>query len=261
VAEDRRSDSTAAAGGIPGALSNTPPPPVVANNNAANPPPAGQAPAATGAAETTAQSAGGAPLNESLRRTRNFEVDRTLSRTRSPTGTIKKLSVAVVVDNKRVVGEDGTTTTAPLAQPELDEITRLVKEAVGFSETRGDSVSVSNVPFYEKPAEPEPEEPGLLDSPGLFDTARTLLAGLLVLAIAFAVIRPIMRGLGMGAGGGTGLAGGGALPAGSGGGAMASTAPRVALSFDDKISVARQLADKNPERVAQIVRSWMQTDE
>lgn len=265
VAEDRRSDGAAATGGIPGALSNTPPPPVVANN-AANPPPAAQpaaaaaAPGATGAAgttETTTQAA--TPLNESMRRTRNFEVDRTLSRTRQPTGTIRKLSVAVLVDHKRVTAEDGTVTTEPLAQQQIDDITKLVKEAVGFDEKRGDTVNVSNISFYERPAEEPAEEPGLLDSPGLFDSMRTALAGLLVLALAFAVIRPIMKGLGVGAGGGMSA---GALPAGTAGpGGYAPSAPRPALSFDDKVSVARQLADKNPERVAQIVRTWMQNDD
>jgi flagellar M-ring protein FliF len=258
VAEDRTSGAGTAAGGIPGALSNTPPPPTVATN-AANPPAAGQ-----GAAESTAsstQAPAGGPVSESTRRTRNFEMDRTLSRTRTPTGSIRKLSVAVLVDHKRVTAEDGTTTAQPLPQQELDEITRLVKEAVGFDEKRGDSVSVSNISFYEKPAEEEPEEPGLLDSPGLYENARNILAGLLLLGFAFAVIRPIMRGLGVGAD--TALATG-ALPAGqamAAGGGYAPQAPRVALSFDDKVSVARQLADKNPERVAQIVRTWMQADE
>lgn len=265
VAEDRHSDGASAAGGIPGALSNTPPPPVVANN-AANPAPAAPPapPAAAGAgtgpgaAQTTNQQA--SPVNESVRRTRNFEVDRTLSRTRQPTGTIRKLSVAVLVDQKHVTAEDGTTTAQPLAQQEIDNITRLVKEAVGFDEKRGDSVSVSNVSFYEKPVEETPEAPGFLESPGLFDTVRSVLAGLLVLALAFVVIRPIMRSLGAGLNGAG--APGGALPLGSGGATGSyGAAPRVALSFDDKISVARQLADKNPERVAQIVRTWMQTDE
>ena len=119
---------------------------------------------------------------------------------------------------------------------------------------------MSNISFYERPAEAAPEEPGLLDSPGLFDTIRTVLAGLLVLALAFAVVRPIMRGLGVGLGAG-GAAPGGALPGGQAASAGGYAAPpRVALSFDDKISVARQLADKNPERVAQIVRTWMQND-
>lgn len=262
VSEDRRTDDAGIAGGIPGALSNTPPPPVVATN-AANPPAPGQAAAAAqGAAPAAAaESTATTPLSESVRRTRNYEVDRTLSRTRAPTGTIKKLSVAVVVDHKRVKAEDGTVTTQPLAKEEIDEITRIVKEAVGFNAQRGDTVSVSNVSFYEKPEEPEPEEPGLLDSPGLFENARNLLAGALLLGLAFAVIRPIMRGLGVGGGAtGGGSPGMGGMVAGPGGGMVAASAPRVALSFEDKVSVARQLADKNPERVAQIVRTWMQND-
>ncbi|CAG0938408.1 Flagellar M-ring protein [Gammaproteobacteria bacterium] len=265
IAEERSRDGGLANGGIPGALSNTPPPPVVATN-AANPPAPGQAAAtapgaAAGAAGAAAQSsqATTTPTNESLHRTRNFEVDRTLSRTRSPVGSIRRLSVAVLVDHKRNTAEDGTVTTQAPSQQEIDDITRLVKEAVGFDEKRGDTVSVSSVSFYEKPAEAEAEGPGLLDSPGLFDTLRSVLAGLLVLALAFAVIRPIMRGLGAGAAG-AGAPAGTALPAGAGGAGHIAQ-PRAALSFDDKVSVARQLADKNPERVAQIVRGWMQTDE
>jgi flagellar M-ring protein FliF len=265
VAEDRRTDGLN--GGIPGALSNTPPAPVVAVN-AANPnPPAAAAPASPAPAEGATQAATMAPaanaVNESMRRTRNFEVDRVLSHTRNPTGQIERLSVAVLVDHKHITSEDGEVTTQPLSQQELDEVTRLVKEAVGFSEQRGDTVSISNVSFFEPPAEEEPEEPGLFDSPALFETGRTVLAGLLVLALAFVVIRPIMRGLGVGTGAGSAPAlAGGALggPAVMTGGAPVGQ-PRAALSFDDRISVARQLADKNPERVAQIVKSWMQSDE
>lgn len=256
VAEERRNDGLAN-GGIPGALSNTPPPPTVATN-AANPPPAGQVTGQGAAAPATQSTQVTTPTNESMHRTRNFEMDRTLSRTRSAIGSIRRLSVAVLVDYKRKAAEDGTVTTEAPSPQEIDEITRLVKEAVGFDEKRGDTVSVSSISFYEKPATELPEGPGLLDSPGLFDTLRTALAGLLVLALAFVVIRPIMRGLGTATSGGISA---GALPAGAAAVAGHGAPPRAALSFDDKVSVARQLADKNPERVAQIVRGWMQADE
>ncbi len=266
VAEDRRTDGAAATGGVPGALSNTPPPPTVATN-AANPPADGTTAAAANAApqaaESTAQAQ--APLNESVRRTRNFEVDRTLSRTRQQTGTIRKLSVAVLVDHKRVTGEDGKITSEAPSQQEIDEITRLVREAVGFNAERGDSVSVTSASFYEAPEPAAIEEPGFLETPGLFSNVRTVLAGVVGLLIAFMVIRPIMSGLGGGGGAGAGSTNSGALAASGGGGgyatAVAGGAPRAALSFDDKVSVARQLADKNPERVAQIVRGWMNVDE
>ncbi|MBW7930364.1 MAG: flagellar M-ring protein FliF [Gammaproteobacteria bacterium] len=254
VAEERHAGANTAAGGIPGALSNTPPPPLVASN-AANPPPAGGQPAA--AAETQEARAGAPPTNESLQRTRNFEVDRTLSRTRSPVGAIRRLSVAVLVDHKRVTDEEGNVSSQAPSQQEIDEITRLVKEAVGFDSQRGDTVSVSSVSFYEAPATTADAGPGLLDSPGLFETLRSVLAGLLVLALAFFVIRPIMRSLGTG---GSPAPAAVALPAGTAGVGAMPQAPR-GLSYDDKVSVARQLADKNPERVAQIVRTWMHTDE
>ena len=71
------------------------------------------------------------------------------------------------------------------------------------------------------------------------------------------LIRPLLRALG---GGAPAAGGAGNLAYAGGGGANPSGEPRAPLSYDDKISVARQLADKNPERVAQIVRSWVQAD-
>lgn len=251
VAEERHAGASPATGGIPGALSNTPPPPLVASN-AANPPAGGQPPVA---ADTQEARAGAPPTNESLQRTRNFEVDRTLSRTRSPVGAIRRLSVAVLVDHKRITDEEGNVSSQAPSQQEIDEITRLVKEAVGFDGQRGDTVSVSSVSFYEAPPTIADEGPGLLGSPGLFETLRSVLAGLLVLALAFFVIRPIMRSLGTGSGAARAAV---ALPAGGVG--APPQAPK-GLSYDDKVSVARQLADRNPERVAQIVRTWMHADE
>ena len=249
VSEDR-SVGGAANGGIPGALSN-------------QPPPAGQQ-AAAGTAEGEAP-----PVNESSRRTRNFELDRTLSKTRQPTGTIQRLSVAVLVDDRRITQEDGTVTTEPLSTTELDELTRLVREAVGFSDARGDSVSVSNVSFFEEPEAPPPEEPGFLSRPGIWDAAKQILGAGLLIALVLVIIRPIVKTLstGLGAPAPAAIASGyapvnvgpasGAAP----GIAMPAAAPPAPLSFDDKVTVARQIADQNPERVAQIVRAWVQTDD
>lgn len=249
LAEDRASAGATVNGGVPGALSNTPPPPVVAAN-AANPTAnstASPAPADSSTAVTTQ------PLNESTRTTRNYEVNRSLSRTRQSIGSIRRLSVAVLVDHKRITDDSGETTTKPLSAEEIDDLTRLVKEAVGFEEKRGDSVNVSNISFYEKPAEEEPEEPGMFDSVPLLDIGRNLIAGALLIGLAFAIIRPVMRAFGNSAGRGL-------LPAGAAPGEGYAAAARAPLSFDDKVNVARQLADKNPERVAQIVKSWMQND-
>lgn len=243
ISEDR-TENAAPTGGIPGALSNQPP--------------AAAAPVDPAAEQ---QSVAATPVNQSSRQTRNFELNRTLSHTRQPTNRITRLAVAVVVDDKDAVDEEGEMISEPLTATELEELTRLVKEAVGFSEQRGDTISISNVSFYTPPEVEPMEEPGLLENAGLRDILKQVLSAILVLVIGLMVVRPLIKSLGL-----TGTPSA-AVPAiaGSAGAAMAAaaldTGPPKPLTFDDKVSVARQLADKNPERVAQIVRSWVQTDE
>ncbi|MEO7385729.1 MAG: hypothetical protein ABIX37_02205, partial [Gammaproteobacteria bacterium] len=119
------------------------------------------------------------------------------------------------------------------------------------------TVSVSSMAFYQSPPVEDAEEPGLLQSPAVQSMGKQGLAAILILAVALVLVRPLLRALG-------GAAGGGGQPGAAayagGGGAGATPDQRAPLSYDDKISVARQLADKNPERVAQIVRAWVQAD-
>lgn len=260
VAEDRNNGS-GLNGGIPGALSNQPPPPapVIA---AATPAPAAANPAipADAARAQAAATVPATPENESVRRTRNFEMDRTMSHTKQSVGSIQRLSVAVLIDEKRVTAEDGTVTSAKVPPEELEAIQRLVRDAVGYDEARGDTVSVSSMPFYQSPPVEDAEEPGLLQSPTVQSLGKQGLAAILILAVALVLVRPLLRALG----GAAGAPGQPAMPAyaGGGGGGSMGLPPeqRVPLSYDDKVSVARQLADKNPERVAQIVRAWVQAD-
>ena len=259
VSEDRNS-AAGLNGGIPGALSNQPPPPAVVTANAA---PAPAAPAASATIPPDAANAQAAatvaatPENESVRRTRNYEMDRTMSHTKQSVGAIKRLSVAVLIDEKRVTAEDGTVTSAKVPPEELEAIQKLVRDAVGYDEARGDTVSVSSMPFYQSPPVEELEEPGFLQSPTVQSVGKQGLAALLILVVAVVLVRPLLKALG-GSSGGAGQAG---APAFAGGGGMGlPPEQRVPLSYDDKISVARQLADKNPERVAQIVRAWVQAD-
>ena len=258
LSEDRRM-GPGGPGGIPGALSNQPP----------ESGPEAAAAQAEGSEEATAAT----PMNESTRSTRNFELDRTLSRTVQPTGQVERLSVAVVVDDRRVVAEDGSVTTEPLSSTELEEVTRLVREAVGFDEARGDSVSVSNVSFMGEDAPPAIEEPGIFDSPLVKDIIRQGLWAVLIIALALGVIRPIIRSLSVGLTGQAGMpamapsyaptAAGPAAPGAAAPVAQAAAAapPPAPLTFEDKVNVARQVAERNPERVAQIVRGWVQSDD
>jgi flagellar M-ring protein FliF len=240
-------------GGIPGALSNQPPPAVPAAAAATAADPAIPADAASAQAAASVSST---PGNESIRRTRNFEMDRTLSHTKQSFGGLQRLSVAVLVADKTVTDAEGNTTAEKLGEAELEALTRLVRDAVGYDEKRGDTVSVSSMAFYQDPADAAAaEEPGFLQNPAVQSWGRQALAAALVLVVALVLVKPLLRALASGAPAGTvgqtALAG----PAGN-----YSADPRAPLSYDDKVSVARQLADKNPERVAQIVRAWMQSD-
>lgn len=253
VAEER-ARGAGLLGGIPGALSNQPPPPAPAAAAAApTPNPAIPADAANAQAAANVSST---PDNESIRRTRNFEMDRTLSHTKQSFGGLQRLSVAVLVADKTVTDAEGKTTVEKLGDAELEALTRLVRDAVGYDEKRGDTVSISSMAFYQDPADAaEAEEPGFLQNPAVQSWGKQALAAVLVLVVALILVKPLLRAL---AGGAPAGAVGQAALAGPGGNYSADS--RAPLSYDDKVSVARQLADKNPERVAQIVRAWVQSD-
>ena len=168
VSENRQTGTGLLSGGIPGALSNQPPTEAAEEQ-------------AQGPAENAKTSK--APLNESSKRTRNFEIDRTLSHTQEPTGKITRLSVGVIVDDKRVIDADGETISEPLSTTELEEITNLVKGAVGFDESRGDTVSISNASFYQPPEPEALEEPGFLESMDLQGILKQVLSAALIQTI------------------------------------------------------------------------------
>src|SRR5579862_1119547 len=124
--------------GIPGALSNQPPgtsgAPVVPG---ATPTP-GSPPGA--ASQTAAVSTG--PSSNSQKSTRNFEVDRTLAYVKQPVGSLKRLSVGVVLDDWQKTGEDGKVTTQPMSDADLKRFTQLVRESIGLKDDRGDHLDV-----------------------------------------------------------------------------------------------------------------------
>jgi flagellar M-ring protein FliF len=240
-------------GGIPGALSNQPP-----TAGAATPATADAAADAAGEVE---------PINESMKRIRNFELDRTLSHTREPIGGVSRLSIAVLVDDKQVFDAKGKMKTEPLTGDELEKIELLVKDAVGYDETRGDSISISNAAFFNDPV-PEPlEEAGFFSGIGMRGLLKQAMGAALVLLIGFGVVRPLLRSLSSSFSAAGPAVGANAIPAGAipAGAATAGYVPEqppqaANLSYDEKMSVARQAADRDPERVAQIVRSWVQSD-
>jgi flagellar M-ring protein FliF len=238
--------------GIPGALSNQPPETTPA------PPAARQQPA--NAATQPPQ-----PVATSQRATRNYEIDRTISHVRQPTGTVRRLSVAVILDNKSVAGAEGAATTSePLTQQEIDKYTSLVKDAVGFDEQRGDRVQIINAAFSPPATQGEGDAEPWWQAPWLKDLLRQGVAIGLVLVLAFVVLRPIVRNLlqgqrGAAAGGGLiGMSGDLAhdrvtLSAGGQGGVPGA-------NYEQQIAAARSLVGQDPRRAAQVVKEWVSTD-
>ena len=245
--------------GVPGALTNQPPTPGVAL-------PPGTAPAAGTTAQNAAsaspngvgQNGAAPPDNTSRQSTRNYEIDRTVAYTKQPAGRLKRITVAVLVDNLRTTDEEGNVTETALSPEQLENMTRLVKDAVGFDETRGDSVNVVNASFKGeiKPEDIQPEALPIWQNPLVRDIAK-LLAGLIVLLVlVLSVLRPLIRGL---------LAAPRvpytpALPSPE---AALAGQPQaaVALDYDGQIAQARSLVNQDPARVAQVVKSWVGNDE
>jgi flagellar M-ring protein FliF len=237
--------------GVPGALTNQPPAPGVAL-------PPGVAAGAQAANAEPVVAPNTPPDNTSKQATRNYEIDRTVAYTRQPAGRLKRLTVAVLVDNLRTTDEEGTVTETALTPEQLENMTKLVKDAVGFDQARGDSVNVVNASFKGEltPEEVQEDPIPLWERPLVRDVAK-LLAGLIVLLVlVLMVLRPLIRGL---------LASPriayapAALPAGQG--SLAPQAAGPALDYDGQVSHARSMVTQDAARVAQVVKTWVGDDE
>lgn len=247
--------------GIPGALTNQPP------ANATAPittPPRAAAPG--GAATANAQQAVTAtpnaptptpaqmPGNSRHDATINYEIDRTISHIKEPTGKLRRLSVAVVVNHQR----DSDGKPLALSTQELENLNGLIKDAMGFSQERGDTLTVVNSEFNDAS---EPRLP-VWENPEYQNLALTLVKYLLIALAIFLVWRKIVRPLVQSA-------------------AAANTAAAVAepvadlnpekdknealkraaaaLSrYEDNLNTARNMAEKDPRAVAMVLRTWME---
>lgn len=165
--------------GVPGALSN-------------QPPPTGVAPEVASGQEKTAAGESGAASKSA---TRNYELDKTITHTRLATGALRRLSIAVVVDDKKVVQADGKVAQQSYSQEDLNQLRDLVKQAVGYDNSRGDQVTVTNVAFKLPDAlEDLPSEP-IWDQPWFASAMKQLGAVLVVLLLIMGVLRPALKSL------------------------------------------------------------------
>ena len=175
-------------GGVPGSLTNQPQDPAKAPITTEA---RGDNLRAPGSIDTgAAGSDEGSSRNE---KTVNFEVDRAIERIKSSKGQLRRVSAAVVLDYKYEKGAKANATrTVAYTPQEIQQINALVRDAIGFVQLRGDTVSVANLPFSEEPV-PVAEDPGRL-TPEL--TSQLIRYGAIALGLLFAyfaIARPLMR--------------------------------------------------------------------
>ena len=230
------------AAGVPGAVSNQPA--------------SAQAPAAPGGAGAAAAAAAGVPQRKD--QTLQYELDRTVRHTRQQAGTVKRLSVAVVVNHRKAPagkdgksGKDGNAVGAPLSEEEMKQITALAREAIGFSQQRGDTLNVVNAAFNVEAVEVAPE-PALWQQPDTVafakEVGKHLLALGLALYVVFGVLRPMLRQLAE-------------LPPAPEPSAEPANFEAIATGQVGRLEAARQLARQDPKVVANVVKSWVAGNE
>jgi flagellar M-ring protein FliF len=246
--------------GIPGALSNQPPGTSGAPTIPGAATPGNPAPAAAGAAQATAAASG--PSSSSQRSTRNFEVDRTLSYVKQPVGVLKRLNVGVVLDDWQKMDADGKVTTSPMSEADIKRFSQLIRESIGLKEDRGDQLNVLNQAFKSNAPLGPVDGPPLWETPWITQLAKQILGAVLVLIVAFLVLRPLMKSLtktpGRGAAGGAAAADlDGDRVSLSG---QAGKAIKLSPSFEQQIAAARTLVGQDPRRAAQVVKDWVSAD-
>lgn len=281
---EQRSTSTGPQG-VPGALSNQPPAtasaPEVAGGAAAAGAVAPGQPLLDVNGEQVLDAAGKPmlapyPADTREQSTRNFELDRSISYTKQQQGRLRRLSVAVVVDDQvRVDPASGETTRTPWSSEDLNRFTRLVQDAVGFDASRGDSVSVINTPFVPATSEPMVAE-SFWEQPwvwSLLGGLKQFLLPLLIIALMWFVLRPALNNI---TGGGKAVRRDTADNPQLGDMGMDSelAADRISLSgpqsimlpspsegYDAQLNAIKGLVADDPGRVAQVVKEWINADE
>ncbi|NND68284.1 MAG: flagellar M-ring protein FliF [Halioglobus sp.] len=253
-------------GGIPGTLSNQPPED----------------------AQLTAESDLGnnqregkvSPSRSTKREIRNYELDKTISHVRETPGTLKKLTVAVVVDYREQANEEGVTERVARSEEEMEEIRALVREAVGFDEARGDRVNVMNASFVQSAEILEAPEASIMEQEWVWRAGKMSIAGLGMLLLIMFVVRPLMQASsapivnqaalaapGAAQGLPPGAVAAGALPEGAAvlGENMLAPGQQAAgglppAAYQQQLSMARSMVEGEPERVASVVKDWVAND-
>ncbi len=253
-------NSLAGAQGVPGALSN-------------QPPVAAEAPEVVNG-EAVEESSGSTNVNK--RSIKNYELDKKISHTKLSAGRVKRITVAVVIDNKQgeVTAEGTAGASEPYTAEDIAKFTNIVKESIGFNELRGDSVTVTNLAFKKPEAlEALPEVP-LWEQAWVLDAAKQALGGIFVLILIFFVLKPTIKSL-------LEKPTVAALPSSESSAVMAPSggmAPEAQVnngkslalesdeelmmleapkSYEQRLEMAQKIAGEDPKRVAQVMKTWI----
>ncbi len=234
------------AGGIPGALTNQPPVPATA-------------PLVSGTGAQGGETGSANVSNRQKESTVNYEVDRTIRHTVLPVGSIKRLSVAVVVNGSRKVTDaKGKTGIKTLTDAEREQINNLIRDAMGFDQTRGDTLNVQVAAFNE--SREAVEETPFWKQTDTIELAKDLLKYALIAAVmlflVFRIIKPALATLltlQSNTGGFTAAQGGEAIP-------EATYAPS-GPSYEQSLQTARQIAQQEPKIVASVIKEWVSGNE
>ncbi|HSP57112.1 MAG TPA: flagellar basal-body MS-ring/collar protein FliF [Halomonas sp.] len=261
------------ASGIPGALSNTPP--GVAASPIELPEGAQDGDEEDADANDDADEAQQNAQQATNRLNRddvvNYEVDRSVSHVEYQRGQVERLSTAVVVNFRGQQDEDGEWQRVALSPEELNQIERLVRQAMGFSEARGDQLEVVNTPFTERDADERDlewwQDPDIQQL--AFTLGRYLLVGLAILLLYLLILRPLIKRHTQAP------AAPAALPAGFQARVGEPDDPaeddeasdettydkpqrrHKSSAYEQNLSDLREMAQEDPRMVGLIVRSWM----
>lgn len=229
--------------GVPGALANKPPQGQFKQNNQQN--------QQANAGENIESQ------NLRMQSTRNFELDKTISHTKKAPGSIKRLTVAILVDSQMVMDEKTKKMVSqPLSEEQTSKIKALIADTIGLNTKRGDSINVLSSSFAKPEPIPEPVKEKFWKSNWFWSIVKQSAGGLFVLILVFGLLRPLMKN-------------------------MASEnkklehpdepetgheqltykgqpVPEGADEYETQLNLLRQIVNQEPKRVAHVVKTWVE---
>jgi flagellar M-ring protein FliF len=242
--------------------------------------PGGQVTVASNLPEGDAGAAGsGKSENSETRERVNYEVSETQREVLRSPGSVRKISLAVLVDGQLVTAADGSQTLEPRSEEELAVLRELVSSAVGIDQARGDALTIKSLVFQPDPATGEILEAGLLSNFGPVDSMsliQSAILALVTLVLGLFVIRPIVTSSSRRAAIGA-AAPPLALPSGSASGS--SMVPEVLTGEIDEgpgpdlpnpgatdrpldpVERLRRLIEERQAESVEILRGWMEREE